>query len=122
MKNLFTLLILITLTSCNSQDNIKINTIDLKTLKQKVIGKDVQFVDVRSGKEYLAGHIDDAMNIDISNQINFKKKIQELDKNKPVYIYCHSGGRSNKASKIMEDLGFKIIYDFSGGWSSWSKQ
>ncbi|WP_345276438.1 rhodanese-like domain-containing protein [Litoribaculum gwangyangense] len=116
------LLLLIIFTSCNSQVDKKINVIDLPTLKQEVIGKDVQFVDVRTENEYQAGHIDDAVNIDISNETNFKNKIQELDKNKPIYIYCHSGGRSNKASKIMEELGFTTIYDFSGGWSTWSRQ
>jgi rhodanese-related sulfurtransferase len=121
-KILLILVVIIAYTSCNSQVSKKINVIDLQTLKKEVVGKDVQFIDVRTEKEYDAGHIDDAVNINVSNEAVFKKKIQELDKHKPVYIYCHSGGRSNKASKIMEELGFTSIYDFSGGWSTWSQQ
>ena len=122
MKIQFLLVTFLILTSCNSQTNKKISRIDLETLKKEVIGKDVQFVDVRTEKEYHAGHIDDAININVLNETTFKEKIKELDKSKPVYIYCLSGGRSNKASKIMEALGFSQVYDFSGGWSTWSKQ
>lgn len=122
MKNLLILILLIIFTSCNSQVSKKINIIDLPTLKNEVIGKDVQLIDVRTENEYNSGHIDDAININIANEDNFKQKIQELDKHNPVYIYCHAGGRSNKASKIMEGLGFTEIYDFSGGWSTWIKQ
>ena len=121
MKKLFILTVFISFLSCNSQVEKKTSVIELPTLKKEVIGKDVQLIDVRSPEEYNSGHIDDAVNIDI-NQVDFKEKIQGFDKNKPVYIYCHSGGRSNKASKIMEELGFKTIYDFSGGWKAWSSQ
>ncbi|MGA1227026.1 MAG: rhodanese-like domain-containing protein [Tamlana sp.] len=122
MKKLFILTVFISFISCNSQVEKKTSTIDLPTLKKDVIGKDVQLIDVRSPEEYNAGHIDDAININIANQENFNNKIQELDKNKPVYIYCHSGGRSHRASKIMEGLGFTKIYDFTGGWKAWSSQ
>lgn len=96
--------------------------IDLKTFKKEVIGKEVQLVDVRSVEEYRAGHIDDAINIPIDPSDAFVQKFQELHKEKPVYIYCKAGGRSNKASKKLEDMGFQIIYDFSGGYSSWIEQ
>ncbi|NNC50352.1 MAG: rhodanese-like domain-containing protein [Flaviramulus sp.] len=122
MKNILILFVIVAFTSCNGQVSKKINTIDLTKLNQDVIGKNVQFVDVRKANEYFEGHIDDAINIDVSNEANFKIAIEKLNKNQPVYIYCYSGGRSNKASKIMEELGFSTIYDFSGGWSTWSKK
>jgi len=120
MKNLFLLLTIITLTACKAQTNGNTTVIDLKDLKTEVIGKEVQLVDVRTKKEYDNGYIDNAISISISDKDNFKKEIQKLDKTKPIYIYCHVGGRSNRASKIMEDLGFLSIYDFSGGWKVWS--
>lgn len=106
---------------CNSQSKVITENIDLITLREKVIGKKVQLVDVRSAKEYNAGHIDDAMNIDITDKEKFKNEVRKLDKSKPIYIYCYSGGRSNRASKLLEVEGFLEIYDFSGGWKSWSK-
>ena len=51
-----------------------------------------------------------------------KKEINKLDKNKPIYIYCYSGVRSNRASKILKTAGFNQIYDYEGGWKAWSIQ
>ncbi len=116
---IFTLLLF---TSCKGQDTTQTTKIDIETLQKEAIGKDVQLVDVRSAKEYNNGYIDDAINIDIADKENFKQEVSKLDKTKPIFIYCHSGGRSNRASKVLEAIGFKEIYDFSGGWNAWSKQ
>ncbi len=113
---------LLLFTSCKGQDTAQTTKIDIETLQKEAIGKNVQLVDVRSAKEYSDGYIDDAVNIDITDMENFKQEVNKLDKSKPIYIYCHSGGRSNRASKILETAGFKEIYDFSGGWNAWSKQ
>lgn len=96
--------------------------ISLANLKEDVIGKDVQFVDVRTAIEYKSGHIDDAVNMNILNKKKFKEQTEVLDKTKPVYVYCMSGKRSYHASKLFQSLGFKTIYDYSGGWSEWSKK
>lgn len=122
MKNLFFIPLFILCLSCNAQESKDAHIIDLQTLKTDVIGKDVQLVDVRSEKEYSQGHIDDAININIADKATFSKEIQKLDKTKPIYIYCHAGVRSHRASKLMTELGFTTIYDFKGGWSAWNRQ
>ena len=54
---------------------------------------------------------------------DFKTQIQEaLDPNKEVLVYCRSGSRSARASKVMQELGFKTIYDLDGGFLAWSDQ
>ena len=45
--------------------------------------------------------------------------MSELNKQAETLIYCHSGGRSGKASKILKELGFKEVYDLKGGYSNW---
>ena len=122
MKNIFFVLLLIVSISCKGQEEKGVYTIDIQTLHTDVIGKDVQFVDVRSEKEYSQGHIDDAINLNIADKEKFALKIQKLDKTKPVYIYCHAGVRSRRASKLMTELGFTSIYDFTGGWSAWKQR
>jgi rhodanese-related sulfurtransferase len=122
MKNIILVLLLVIANSCKSQNDKTIEVIDIETVKTEVIGKDVQLVDVRTPDEYDAGHIDDAINIDIMNMKIFAAKFDELDKEKPIYIYCKLGGRSNKASKVLEEMGFVTIYDYSGGYDEWKSQ
>ena len=113
--------ILLCIFACGIQNSKYVTKIDKVTLLKDVIGKQRQLIDVRSAKEYGAGHIDNAINIDIANKEKFKQEINRLDKSKPVYIYCYSGIRSYRASKVIETEGFKEIYDFSGGWKAWNK-
>ncbi len=46
---------------------------------------------------------------------DFKQQVEKLDKNKPVFVYCAVGGRSAKASQILKESGFKVIYNLQGG-------
>ena len=121
LKSFVFLVLIFNLISCNAQKTEHIHNLTLEQLKTEVIGKDVQLVDVRTPKEYKAGHIDDAININIYNRETFTTKVKQLNKQAPIYVYCHIGGRSGKASKILDELGFKNIYDFSGGWKAWKK-
>ncbi len=75
-------------------------------------------LDVRTAKEFAEGHLDGAVNIDYFDPA-FNEKVAKLDKTKPVYVYCHSGGRSAKAMKIMNGAGFKSIYNLVGGYNAW---
>ncbi len=80
-----------------------------------------QLVDVRTDQEYKVSHLRDAQNICVTDS-DFKEKVQGLDKNKPVYVYCKSGGRSGRAAKILQDMGFKEIYDLDGGITKWNNE
>ena len=106
--------------SCHPQEST-VQKIDKATVKAEVIGKDVQLVDVRTPQEYNNGHIDDAVNFDI-NGTSFLKQIKTLDKEKPVYLYCKMGGRSNRAAEILKSKGFKKIFDYTGGYDDWRTQ
>ncbi|WP_223550981.1 rhodanese-like domain-containing protein [Aestuariivivens sp. NBU2969] len=80
--------------------------------------KGVQLVDVRTPEEYSEGFIPGAINIDFLSP-TFLEDIESLDKEKPIIVYCQSGGRSGKCSKKLEEAGFKKIYDLQGGYSKW---
>ncbi len=77
-----------------------------------------QLVDVRTPAEFTKGHIKNARNIDV-NANDFNQKISTLDKTKPVYLYCLSGSRSSYAMKTMSSMGFKEVYNLTGGMMSW---
>ena len=55
----------------------------------------IQLVDVRTPDEYKEGHLPNALNIDFLDE-NFEANIQQLDKTRPVIVYCQRGGRSAK--------------------------
>lgn len=101
------------------KSNTTIEVIDKVYLTDEVLGKDLQLVDVRTPEEYEAGHIGDAVNYNIIDSELFLSQIDQLDKEKPVYLYCKMGGRSNRAAELMKEQGFVKIYDYSGGYNDW---
>ena len=54
-----------------------------------------------------------------STPADFKTQIAQLDKEKPVIIYCAAGSRSGKALSQMSQMGFKQVYDYAGGMNDW---
>ncbi len=75
-------------------------------------------IDVRTAEEFSKGHLLNARNIDWSGH-DFQKLISTLDKSKPVFVYCLSGGRSAKAADQMRSDGFKEVYELKGGIMKW---
>ncbi|MFD2696878.1 rhodanese-like domain-containing protein [Mesonia sediminis] len=82
--------------------------------------KGVQLVDVRTPGEYQDGTIKDAQLIDYKQPKTFDSKFAALDKDKPVYLFCRSGARSQAAAKKLVEMGFKEIYDLEGGYLNWT--
>jgi rhodanese-related sulfurtransferase len=78
-----------------------------------------QLIDVRTPEEFAAGHLEGAVNINFFDD-NFEDQIKQLDRSKTVFVYCKSGGRSGKASNMMQALEFEKIYDMAGGYTAWS--
>ncbi len=93
----------------------KIAVADFKT---KVEHETVQLIDVRTPREYNEGHIANAKNVNFYDA-NFLTQFEKFDKNKPIYLYCKSGGRSGKASTQLHDAGFTLVYDLKGGFAGW---
>ncbi|MEY3321980.1 MAG: hypothetical protein RLZZ417_1563 [Bacteroidota bacterium] len=90
-----------------------------EVFKEMIHLNKVQLVDVRTPEEFLAGHIENAKNINF-NDSNFKQVISStLNKNKPVALYCRSGRRSASALAVLKEMGFTTIYDLEGGFLNW---
>ena len=108
---------LTTTISENAPETIAKN-VDVAEFKKLVDGGEGQILDVRTPGEIAEGYIKGATQIDIFDA-NFKSKIVELDKEKPVYVYCKAGGRSSKAMGLMKSIGFKTVYNLNGGIGAW---
>jgi len=75
-------------------------------------------LDVRTPEEYAEGHIAGAKLIPV--QV-LAEHLKEVPKNKQVYVYCHSGTRSARASKLLAENGFTNIENIESGIVAWKK-
>lgn len=119
MKKLF--LILFTslfFVSCKGQETEHFKLLNSAQYEQVISENGVTIIDVRTPEEYQNGHIENAQNINVQSG-DFKAKMENFDREKPIYIYCRSGSRSANAGRILEEMGFKEIYDLKGGILSW---
>ncbi len=73
-----------------------------------------QLLDVRSVTEWEEGKIGSSHCVSHDDP-TFAAAVAKLDKNKPVFVYCRSGGRSPIAAKTLIDLGFLQVYNLRGG-------
>ncbi len=75
-------------------------------------------IDVRTPAEFSKGHLANANNYDWNGN-EFDKQVAPLDKSKPVFVYCLSGGRSSSAASKMRSDGFTAVYELDGGILKW---
>jgi rhodanese-related sulfurtransferase len=76
-------------------------------------------LDVRTDAEFNEGHIPDALHIDILKGQGFINELENLDTTKKYYVYCKSGGRSERACAVMNQMGFDHAYNLVGGIMEW---
>ena len=69
-------------------------------------------LDTRTVGEFQRGHIEGFFNIPVDE---LREHLDEIDKNKPVYVICQSGLRSYISCRILEGNGY-TAYNFAGGF------
>lgn len=122
MRQLFSIvLVAILFNSCsNGQTNSTIKTnLSATEFSDKIKElPSAAIIDVRTPDEFSKGHLVNALNYDWNGN-EFEKQIAPLDKSKPVFVYCLSGGRSLSAANKMRSDGFKTVYELDGGIMKW---
>ncbi|MBL9130826.1 MAG: rhodanese-like domain-containing protein [Verrucomicrobiaceae bacterium] len=78
----------------------------------------VVIIDVRTPDEFKDGHIKGAKNIDISSG-DFEAQLGKLDKTQPTLVHCQAGGRSMRALKVFQKLGFEKLIHLDDGFGGW---
>jgi rhodanese-related sulfurtransferase len=79
-----------------------------------------QVLDTREKEEFETSHLQNAKWVGYET---FElKNIQNLDKNKPVLVYCTVGARSQDIGQRLKDAGFKQVYNLYGGIIHWSNE
>ena len=82
-------------------------------------------VDVREPEEYAAGYVPGAVNVPrglleftVWEHVGFPDK---TDMNKPIFLYCKTGGRCTLAAKSLQDLGFTNVTAVVMLFEDWKK-
>jgi len=89
-------------------------------LKQWMVAKkEFQILDVREQWEYDICRLNGAT---LTSLGILQIKPPELDKEKPVVVYCHHGRRSVVACTLLSSLGFKSLYNLKGGIDAYSDE
>lgn len=70
-------------------------------------------VDVREEAEYNAGHLKNAVNIPLSQ---LRERMDEVPKDRPVYLHCRSSQRSYNALMALQNSGWDNLWNISGSY------
>lgn len=81
---------------------------------------DIVVLDVRTEREFKAGHIETAQNINYISS-KFNNHISALDPNATYLVHCKSGNRSGRAIPIMKNAGLENLIHMDGGFDAWKK-
>jgi rhodanese-related sulfurtransferase len=92
----------------------EISAFELKNMMES--GEAPNILDVRETHEFREGHIPGALNIPVGL---IPVKTDEIDKNKPWYVICLSGGRSAAAVQYLSAMGWDAT-NVAGGMSLWT--
>ena len=112
----FLVLAALILTGCGSKGSV--TNLTAQDFASKIKDTSITVVDVRTPAEFAAGHIANAINIDV-DATTFESEIQKLDKAKTYAVYCHSGRRSGIATAAMAKDGFTSLYNLTNGFADW---
>lgn len=75
-------------------------------------GESIQIVDTRSAKDFEKSHVQNAIHIPLGE---LRTRAGELSKDIPTVTYCNKGVTGNAAQNVLINLGFKEVYNLSGG-------
>ena len=83
---------------------------------QKMIEDGAQLVDVRADHEWEAGRIAGATHLPLAE---LAERAGEIDKERPVILYCRGGNRSSMATAALTDAGYDAAKLSEGivGWA-----
>ncbi|WP_374718545.1 sulfurtransferase TusA family protein [Parageobacillus toebii] len=92
------------------------HVISNEQLAEKIKDDSVVIVDVREPAEYAFGHIPGAVSIPFGE---LEDRVNELPKDKTIYVVCRTGMRSDLAAKKLTEKGFTNVWNVVSGMSKW---
>jgi rhodanese-related sulfurtransferase len=80
---------------------------------------DVVLLDVREQDELAVAAVEEAVHIPMGE---IPARVRELDRDRPLVVMCHSGGRSRRVAEFLRANGFEHVFNLRGGIDSWSTE
>ena len=96
-----------------------INQLSSKEFYKSINNSNVILLDVRNNHEYKNEHIKNAGQLNYY-ALDFRQKLLLLIKDQPVYLYCNTGYRSEKAAEILAANGYTKVYNLQRGIMEWN--
>lgn len=93
-----------------------INVVELAELMQST--RDLQLIDVRESDEREICHIG-GLHIPLST---LPDHLSQLSRDKPIVVYCRSGGRSMQACHFLLQAGYRDVKNLTGGILQWIEE
>jgi thioredoxin len=94
----------------------QLNSIEFEKLIKDSSGT---LLDVRTLGEFKNGHIKDAGQLNYY-ALDFSQRLLMLSKDQPIYLYCNTGYRSQRAAEILVENGYKNVYNLEHGILEWN--
>jgi len=101
--------------------NAKIKEVNPAEFQQLIKKSGGVLLDVRTQSEFKNGHISNSGQLNYY-ALSFRKKLLLLPKDEPIYLYCNTGWRSEKAAKILIENGYNNVYNLEHGIMDWELQ
>jgi NADPH-dependent 2,4-dienoyl-CoA reductase/sulfur reductase-like enzyme/rhodanese-related sulfurtransferase len=88
---------------------------------RELVESNAYIIDVRGPREFAAGHLKNAINLPLSQ---LRDRMDEVPKDRPVYLYCRSSLRAYNAIRALQNKGWDNIWGLSGSmigisWYEW---
>ena len=81
--------------------------------------ENITFLDVREPAEREIASLPDTTDIPM---MEIPSRLDELDRETPIVVMCHSGGRSRRVAEYLSASGFVGVFNLTGGIDAWSQE
>lgn len=98
--------------------NIETTQLSSTAFKEYIESGQGVLLDVRTQREFDNGHIENAGQLNYY-ALDFRKRLLLLPKDQPIYLYCNTGYRSDRAASFLVSNGYTQVYNLQHGIMEW---
>jgi len=117
LRIIIVFIFILALSGLNAQDKTVLQ-VNSREFHKLISGNSGVLLDVRTSSEFKNGHIADAGQLNFY-ALDFKRKLSLLPANEPIYLYCNTGYRSDKAAEFLVKNGYTQVYNLQHGIMEW---